>query len=224
MTPTNPSVRVTLPVSLTQPVVPAQITPSTTAPTSISAQEEIFSDSFDSATGWTEESTERYSAGRSEGGLYQMSFWIAGDQDYQFLIQPHHFSLPLRNMNLRTQGTALNGNGAYGLVCRWSDSINLYTFHISTDGRYWLYKRVNGTWTNLGSGTSSVIQEENAIELQCVNDRISASVNNMVIAAVTDRSLSEGNGGLFAQPLGGSLEGAWSYYAVFQSFDMTVLP
>jgi hypothetical protein len=223
-TPAKPAVKVTLPSASTKAAQPTPQVPPTAETKVSQPQEETFRDSFESPNGWAEAETDRYSAGRAEGGIYQISFWQAGDSDYVISYQPHQFSLPFRNMYIKGWGTALNGQGAYGLVCRYANAQNFYTFHISTDGRYWLYKRVSGDWTNLGTGTSPAIKEENTIEFECIDDRISASVNSMIIVEVNDTDLAEGNAGLFAQPLGGPVEDAWSYYAVFDSFEMTVLP
>jgi hypothetical protein len=185
---------------------------------------ETFLDDFEEPNGWREEQTERYAMGRGEGGIYRMEFFLAGDSQILLSLQPNAFTLPLRDMEVRMEGTAMEANGAYGLVCRYSDSGNYYTFHIALDGRYWLYKQVNGKWTNLGTGTSSAIRDPNTVGLDCVGNTISASVNGTVLEEVRDDSLSEGNAGLFAQPLGGDMVGDWSYYAAFASFEMTVYP
>ncbi|MBN1437774.1 MAG: hypothetical protein JW929_00055 [Anaerolineales bacterium] len=184
--------------------------------------QETFQDDFDLPAGWAEEDTERYSMGRAEGGAYRMEFYLASDSEVLLSLQPHAFSLLLKDTVVRAEGLGMNENGAFGLVCRCGDPLNYYTFHISTDGRYWLYKQVDGAWTNLGSGTSGEIRESNALELSCRGDTVSAAVNGTTVAEVADGSLTEGNAGLFAQPLGGEVLGAWSYYAAFQFFEMTV--
>lgn len=218
--------KVTLPSSSANEDQVGEALPPTTTLAMFTAEtkQEIFEDGFELDDVWAEGDTDRYSAGRMEGGVYQISFWQAGDTEYLVSFQPHQFSLPFHNMKIRVWGTALNKAGAYGLACRYADSQNFYTFHISTDERYWLYKRVGGEWTDLDSGSNPAIKEENTIEFECINDHISGSVNGNIISSVNDNSLAEGNAALYAQPLGGDLVGAWSYYAVFDSFEMIVLP
>jgi hypothetical protein len=230
----NPSgtalIKVTAKTSPRPSETPAQATPSIRDETALpdstekTAAPETFHDDFDEPAGWAEDQTDRYSMGRGEGGIYRIEFYLAGDEQLLLSLQPHSFALPLRDMDVRREGTAMDENGAYGLVCRYADPSNYYTIHISLDGRYWFYKQVNGRWTDFGSGTSDAIQEQNTIELQCVGDTISASVNGELLAEVRDGSLAEGNAGLFSQPLGGPVAGTWSYYAAFQVFEMIVYP
>ena len=153
-----------------------------------------------------------------------MDFWIAGDADVLVTIQPHQFNLPLADMHVQVEGTSPDVNSAYGLVCRYTDQDNYYTIHVSSDGNFWLYKRVGGNWTNLGSGPNSAVQVNNSVELWCVGNEISAAVNGTTVIDVHDDSLTEGNAGLFAQPLGGALAGGQSYTVTFQYFEMTVYP
>jgi hypothetical protein len=225
----GPYIKVT-PIPSPRPTETAAPEPPPAVPTATSEAElpppgpETFRDNFDSPNGWAEEQTERYAMGRGEGGVYRMEFLLAGDHEVLFSIQPHAFSLPPADMELRAEGTGMSGEGAYGLVCRHTDAFNYYTFHISTDGRYWLYRQVDGEWTNLGSGSHEAVREENAIGLRCVGTAISATVNGVMVAEAVDSGLAAGNAGLFAQPLGEEIVGAWTYYAVFTSFEMTVYP
>ena len=85
---------------------------------------ETFEDSFDDPAGWAEEITERYGMGRGEGGVYRMEFFLAGDDEVLLSLQPHSFSLPLEDMIVRAEGVGMSKDGAYGLVCRYTDPSN----------------------------------------------------------------------------------------------------
>ena len=52
----------------------------------------------------------------------------------------------------------------------------------------------------------------------CVGNQITSFANGTRISLISDNDLSAGNVGLFAQPLGGEIVGAWSFYATFDDF------
>jgi len=188
-------------------------------------QSEIYSDDFSSNQGWESGSIDRYSLGTAEGGIYRMEFWIAGDTEWVITMQPHSFNNPLQDVYVSVMGIGMNDFGAYGLVCRCTDRDNLYGFHIANDGRYWIFKMVDGIGTTLASKSISGFQGDiHEIEMSCIDETIMVGVDGNTLEEIRDGSLSEGNAGLFAQPLGGSLEGPWSFYVSFDDFYMEVLP
>ena len=223
VTQSNPTEHPTLPAVIEKTTRPT-MAPSAKKTKASPGKEETFRDSFEAKNGWEEVNKGRYTSGLVEGEVYQISFLKAGDKDYVISLQPHEYSVPLKNMVLRVWGDALNKNGALGLVCRYQDPDNFYAFRIATDGQYWLDKYVQGKLTNLGKGNNDAITEENTLNLECIDKHISASVNDKVIIEINDSSLAEGNAGLFAQPMGGPLQGKKSYQAIFDSFEMTVQP
>jgi hypothetical protein len=223
---TSPSATSDLPtttasgVEATQPPT-AVVWPTETPP----PQAESFVDDFSSDQGWEMTFTDRYSLGIAEGGIYRMDFWIAGDTEWIITLQPHAFDRPMRDVHIAVTAGGMNAAGAYGLVCRCTDRDNLYGLHVANDGRYWMFKMVAGKGTTLASKSRPEIQGDfHRIEMWCGGDTIKAIVDGITLEVIQDGSLSEGNAGLFAQPLGGGLEGAWSFYAYFDDFSMEVLP
>lgn len=219
------------PSTSTSPMTPSGLTtsqPPTSAvmPTDTpSPQKESFVEDFSSNQGWEIASTDRYSLGIAEGGIYRMDFWIAGDTDWVIALQPKSFTGPLRDMHVAVTASGMNDAGAYGLVCRCTDHDNLYGLHIANDGRYWIFKMVEGKGTTLASNARSEIKGDmHRIEMWCVGETIRAVVDGMTLEEIQDTSLSVGNAGLFAQPLGGGLEGPWSFYAYFDDFSMEIFP
>ena len=154
-----------------------------------------------------------------------MDFWVAGDLDWVITLQPHTFGLPMQDVHVAVNGARMNEMGAYGLVCRSTGRNDLYGFHITNDGRYWVCKMLNGTGTTLASGAGApATSDVNRIEMRCVGQTITSIIDGTTAEEINDDSLSEGNVGLFAQPLGGPLEGGWSFYAYFDDFQVEVMP
>lgn len=222
---TSPADTTTLPttpsgITSTQPPTAAVLPTNTPFP-----QTESFMDDFSSDKGWENVSTDRYSLGIAEGGIYRMDFWTAGDTDWVITLQPYPFNLPMRDVHVAVTASGMNEAGAYGLVCRCTGRDNLYGLHIANDGRYWIFKMVDGRGTTLASKSRPEIQGDvHRIEMWCIGETIKAIVDGTTLEEIQDGTLSEGNAGLFAQPLGGSLEGPWSFYASFDDFSMEVLP
>ncbi len=181
-------------------------------------QSNTFSDNFSKQRGWAELTETRFSAGLAEGEIYRIEFWQAGDTVPVIVLQPMENELIGGDMVVKVTGDGMNTDGAYGLVCR-ANGDDLYGFHVANDGRYWLYKAVGGKVTTLDSGRHAAISEEfNQVEMRCIGSRITSLVNGTQVSQVEDADLKSGNAGLFAQPLGGPIVGAWSFYAVFDDF------
>ena len=128
-----------------------------------------------------------------------MDFWVVGDMDWVIALQPHTLSLPLQDVHVAVNGAGMNEMGACGLVCRCTGRDDLYGFHITNDGSYWVCKMVNGTGTTLASGAGApATSDVNRIEMRCVEETIPAIINGTTAEEINDDSLSEGNVGLFA--------------------------
>jgi S1-C subfamily serine protease len=93
----------------------------------------------------------------------------------------------------KVSGPDLN---AFGVMCRYLDSDNFYALEIGSDGTYAIYRYVGGDYASLVSWTpSDAIATEtssNRLRAECVGNRLRLSVNDAIVADVTDDSLSGG--------------------------------
>lgn len=94
---------------------------------------------------------------------------------------------------------------ALGVICRFQDNDNFYGFMISHDGYYGIFKMIDGTMvTSSAEGNmnfSDVIRQGgvvNHIQVECDENILSLTVNDVLLAEVQDDSFSDGQIGLFA--------------------------
>ncbi len=115
----------------------------------------------------------------------------------------------------------------YGLVFRvsgQSGSRDYYAFGLKTDGRYFLYQMVGGSWVDKDAvppTTSSQVKQgaaKNTIGVVVQGNKISLLINRVLVKSVVDDSISAGgNVGLFA----GTVDNASTSVAFTK---LTVLP
>jgi serine/threonine protein kinase len=95
----------------------------------------------------------------------------------------------------------------YGIVFRVSGSSNArsyYIFGVTTKGKYYLQKKIDGTWadTDPVSATSSEYiqagQTKNILRVLARGDQILLYINGFLVETVTDDSISSGSVGIFA--------------------------
>jgi hypothetical protein len=91
----------------------------------------------------------------------------------------------------------------YGVLARMRDSENFYRFSISGDGYFLISKFVDGEQQVLGSNwtPSDAVrqgQATNLIEITCVGDRLTLTVNGQTLAQVEDGQFRRGDIGLYA--------------------------
>jgi hypothetical protein len=93
-------------------------------------------------------------------------------------------------------------NNGFGVILRYQDPGNFYTFDISSYGNYEFGYYQNDTWTSIISWTgSSDIKQGNAtntITIQCKGNKFTFYVNGTKIADATDSTFSSGDIGLWA--------------------------
>jgi hypothetical protein len=87
----------------------------------------------------------------------------------------------------------------YGFIFREEDNRNFYRAQVSVDGKYSLYKLIDGKWTTIVSRTQSkaIQADENALRLVCFEDTITFYVNDALLFTVQDNSFSHGDLGVF---------------------------
>jgi hypothetical protein len=95
----------------------------------------------------------------------------------------------------------------YGIVFRVSgdntDTRSYYTFAVTTDGKYYVQKKVNGKWvdTNPVKMTASSYvkkgQARNTLAVLAQGSQISLYINGSPVKTITDDSITEGQVGIF---------------------------
>ncbi|MDX1413006.1 MAG: hypothetical protein R3293_02385 [Candidatus Promineifilaceae bacterium] len=136
---------------------------------------------------------------------------------------------PGRNFDdvlIDVKATQVSGpsDNAYGVICRYQDEENFYIFLISGDGYYAIGKYQSGEdrityLTEDGQYQSSEFinqdQASNQIEVSCIGNQLSLSVNGMPLMAVTDTEFATGDIGLAASSLQqGTVEIAFDEFKV----------
>jgi hypothetical protein len=110
--------------------------------------------------------------------------------------------------DVRVEATAnkLTGpdNNDYGIICRYQNEKNYYSFIISSDGYYGVIKVKDGMYQILNSTNleyNSNIQkgnEFNYLRVDCIGSVLTFYVNTTKLAEVTDPEFSSGRVGLMA--------------------------
>jgi len=130
------------------------------------------------------------------------------------------------DFGVETEMRATSKYAEYGIIFRKSGETqgvrSFYLFGVTTDGRYYLAKLVNGQWaTNapVSTRTSSYIkqgQEKNILSVLAQGTKISLYINSVLIRTVTDIALANGEIGIFATSGNSSqAEAAASRFIIF---------
>jgi hypothetical protein len=124
-------------------------------------------------------------------------------------------------LEVETQLISGTANNWHAITVRDDDSgSNYYDFAINANGYYGIWKFVNGSSTELASGSSSHIYQGlnnvNLIHIECVGNRLSLSVNGYLLDEVYDSTYSAGDISLGARSHDGSYtEVAYDNIVVF---------
>ncbi len=112
------------------------------------------------------------------------------------------------DFGVETEMQATSKYAEYGIIFRKSGDTqavrSFYLFGVTTDGRYYLAKLVNGQWAAsapVSTRTSSYIkqgQEKNILSVLAQGTNISLYINNVLIRTITDIALANGEIGIFA--------------------------
>lgn len=96
-----------------------------------------------------------------------------------------------------------SGYAEYGLRFRASKD-SYYIFGVTTDGKYYMQKKVNGKWADtdpVPATTSTYVkkgQVKNVIGVLAQGDKISLYINGFLVKTITDDSISSGLVGVYA--------------------------
>jgi len=89
----------------------------------------------------------------------------------------------------------------YGVICRYLDGDNFYSFSLSGVGEYSIYKLVSDEWVALVPWTPAQAiwsALPNRITVLCQEHELSLRVNGVLLGRVQDEAFEEGDVGLFA--------------------------
>jgi hypothetical protein len=93
-------------------------------------------------------------------------------------------------------------DGKYGVACRVTDTGSLYSFEISRDGSYGIYKYTNWESDGLNEGTldpNTISQGKiNQLEGVCDGENLTLLLNNQPLLQVQDSEYTSGGVGLIA--------------------------
>jgi len=110
----------------------------------------------------------------------------------------------------------------YGLVCRYLDENNYYSFLVSSDGYYGIAKMYQGNYSLLDSQAmqySELINQGNAqnlLHVVCSADDLSLYVNGSHLKTVSDGDLTGGRNGFLV----GSFENGGELVVAFDDFSL----
>ncbi|MGD0355565.1 MAG: TIR domain-containing protein [Dehalococcoidia bacterium] len=116
----------------------------------------------------------------------------------------NHNAGSYKDMLLETDARLVSGPGQnmYGLVFRYRDDDNYYSFMVSGDGGYTLEKRVNGAVTQITKKPLLAgVKKDNSfnrLEVVCTGDQIELFCNGSHLETATDNSFSQGLVGIIA--------------------------
>jgi hypothetical protein len=164
----------------------------------------LFQDDFSSqqvsqALGWEFNSYNGATSAWAPGAMV-MTETNSTSYDANFLNGPYD------NFGAETSAGPTGANYAeYGVVFRASSGSNGFTgyvFGISSDGRFWLSKSVNGSWEGqlLPNAASSAIKQgaaQNVLRVLANGPQIRLFINGTLVGTATDSSLTSGGVGFY---------------------------
>lgn len=151
------------------------------------------------------------------GGAWSRVRDDAGITDYDQggyriqVLQPNtqfwsHPGLDVQDVEMEVETRTLAGpdENLYGVLCRYQDDQNFYFFLIGNDGFFVVGKYKNGEQSYIGMDTFGfhpTLQAERAdtqMQVRCVGETLSLTVNGTEIVTVEDHDFSHGDVGLMA--------------------------
>ena len=96
-------------------------------------------------------------------------------------------------------------NDNFGIICRYQDEENFYSFLVSHDGYFGIFKYLDGKMISATADGNMTFSEAihtggevNHIQAVCQDNILSLIVNDVLLASVSDDSFQEGKSGLIA--------------------------
>lgn len=160
----------------------------------------LFQDDFsDKAGGWTTIKANNKLIDYEKGGLR----FFMNDRQFDYWSRP---GLRFSDVHIEVDAAKLSGpdDNDYGIICRYVDDNNFYSFLISSDGYYGISKMKGGEHTMVGANgmqVSDAIHQGNStnrIAVDCVGSTLGLSVNGKKLLEVRDTDFTSGDVGLIA--------------------------
>ncbi|HVU12659.1 MAG TPA: serine/threonine-protein kinase [Phototrophicaceae bacterium] len=189
----------------TQPTAP------TAAPAATANVDDIyFSSTFDASDPtrslWSTESSNWLTRQFTSDGRYQMR----STQNRTASTSIYATDTAYSNISIDMVGkleTTSQPTSAYGIVFRYHDENNYNVFAVDGEGRFGIWVRSNGIWTELRkqdakepwTPNSSIhpLGQDNDLTIQIVTDTLTGYVNDKKIVTVNDSTLKDGRIGIY---------------------------
>lgn len=180
----------------------------------------LFADYFSNPeSGWDRVTEEKGSTDYENGGY----LIVVNEENSDYWANPNkHFS----DVRIEVEAQKIGGDddNDFGVICRYVDMDNFYTFKISSDGYFGIFKRVDGGSIDLISAESMRFSELinqgdvlNHLTIECVGNRLSLFINGELAAEVYDSDFLSGDVGLMAGTYG--VPGTQIQFDDFEVFD-----
>lgn len=158
----------------------------------------LFIDDFSSETGGWKTQNDRITFAGFANGRFRL--WV--DLPYYLVWTTPNLNFQDVNIYSKTEKISGPNDNLYGLMCRVQDSDNFYSFLISADGYYGIYKKESGIMRLVEldqMGYSEAIHQgeaDNEILAVCQGDQLALFVNDVKLIQVTDSTFSSGDVGM----------------------------
>ncbi len=161
----------------------------------------LFEDDFSNhSSGWEVVNNAYELKGYSTGG-----YMISINQPGSRAISTTNLSYTNTETSVETQKITGVRDTQFGLVCRYQDKFNFYSFVISADGYAGIVRIVDGVKELIGSEQFLRVEALNSDDGQnrmiaiCFDDNLALEVNGESILEVKDDTFSNGDIGLFVE-------------------------
>ncbi|MEJ5222830.1 MAG: serine/threonine-protein kinase [Anaerolineales bacterium] len=173
------------------------------APTPLPVGQTLFADDFsDLNSGWPAGQNARGEYGYRQGAY---RIWVNIADSIQWVSTQRVYAD--QSVFVEARPDSDDARGYYGLLCRIQDNQNFYYFVIRNDGKYTIGKYKDGQFRALvleGWAQGQAILaggQSNRLRADCIGSVLRFSVNDAVLAQVTDTDFTSGLAGMLAASL-----------------------
>jgi YVTN family beta-propeller protein len=169
---------------------------STPTPTPTLSPQLVFEDDFSNpGSGWfvgTDEKQEK----KYENGEYSMFSKLTDTMVWQW--DPYTYKKGLKDFTVEVDIRSLTTESQHagGIVFRYQDNDNYYSYFVSNGGYYRIGKKILGKWTYMKNWTYSPYiktgDNMNHLKVICTGTQIEVYINDYKLAEATDNSLTVG--------------------------------
>jgi len=150
--------------------------------------------------------TDKFDDNQNKWDLYEESGVKVAIEKSQLVMQIGKMELfwtkpglDITDLDITFDATVLEGaegSTGYGAICRFQDKGNYYVFLIIDNGRYGLYKSINGKLEAITAFEESkainIGKATNSLRVVCSGEDLQLYVNNQPLILVKDNTFSEG--------------------------------